>query len=47
MIQGLPPTRRALIAALECNAGLMAITCGLAFLLPNTAVRPGTVVHLE
>ncbi len=38
---------RALTVALLCNAGLMAVTCGLAFLLPRTAVRPGTVVHVE
>jgi MFS family permease len=38
---------RALSVALECNAGLMALTCGLAFLLPRRAVRENVVVHIE
>ena len=37
----------ALAVALSCNAGLMGVTCVLAFWLPRTAVRPGTVVHVE
>ena len=38
---------RALAVALSCNAGLMGVTCVLAFWLPRTAVRAGTVVHVE
>ena len=38
---------RALSAALVCNAGLMMVTCLLAFLLPRNPVRAGLVVHME
>ena len=38
---------RALSVALACNAGLMLVTCLLAFLLPRTPVLPGVVVHVE
>lgn len=38
---------RALSVALSCNAGLMAVTCLLAFLLPRRAPVAGIVVHLE
>ncbi len=58
MIMGLfftvlgPGTRPAdydtrLAVALACNAGLMAITCALAFFLPRRAPAPGVVVHLD
>ena len=39
--------QRALSAALSCNIGLMAVTCGLAFLLPRRPSVPGVVVHVE
>ena len=38
---------RALSVALSCNAGLMAVTCLLAFFLPRRAPVPGVVVHVE
>ena len=38
---------RALSAALICNAGLMMVTCLLAFLLPRGLVRAGVVVHVD
>ena len=38
---------RALSVALSCNAGLMALTCVLAFFLPGRAVKPGVVVHSD
>ena len=38
---------RALAVALSCNAGLMLLTCALAFLLPRRAPVPGVVVHVE
>jgi EmrB/QacA subfamily drug resistance transporter len=37
----------ALAVALSCNAGLMLLTCGLAFLLPRRAPVAGVVVHVE
>ncbi len=39
--------QRALAAALGCNAGLMLVTCGLAFLLPRRAPTAGVAVVLE
>ena len=38
---------RALSVALGCNAGLMLVTCGLAFLLPRRASAPAAVVLVE
>ena len=38
---------RALVVALSCNAGLLGLTCLLAFFLPRAAVRPGTAVHID
>ena len=38
---------RALSVALSCNAGLMTVTCLLAFLLPRRAAVAEVVVHLE
>ena len=38
---------RALVAALSCNAGLLGLTCLLAFFLPRRAPVPGVVVHIE
>ena len=38
---------RALSAALTVNAGLLALTGGLAFLLPRRTPRAGVVVHLD
>ena len=38
---------RALSVALACNAGLMLLTCALAFLLPRRAPVPGIVVHVD
>ena len=39
--------QRALEASLSCSAGLMIVTCGLAFLLPRRPPVPGVVVHVE
>ncbi len=39
--------QRALSAALAVNAGLLALTGGLAFLLPRRAPVPGAAAHLE
>ncbi len=38
---------RALAVSLSCNAGLMGLTCALAFFLPRRAPVPGVVVHIE
>jgi MFS family permease len=38
---------RALAVALSCNAGLMGLTCLLAFFLPRRAPAPGVFVHIE
>ena len=37
----------ALSVALSCNAGLMGLTCALAFMMPRRAPAPGVVVHVE
>ncbi len=39
--------QRALGASLSCNAGLMVVTCALAFLLPRRPPVAGVVVHVE
>ena len=38
---------RALAVSLSCNAGLMGLTCLLAFFLPRRAPAPGVFVHIE
>ena len=38
---------RALSVTLACNAGLMLLTCALAFLLPRRAPVSGVVVHID
>ncbi len=38
---------RALALSLSCNAGLMGLTCLLAFFLPRRAPAPGVFVHIE
>ncbi len=37
----------ALAVALACNAGLMAVTCALAFAMPRRTPMSGVVVHVE
>jgi hypothetical protein len=38
---------RALAVSLSCNAGLMGLTCLLAFFLPRRAPAPGVFVHID